>query len=89
VTEIPRPTASAENDLRAKLNHSGPVRFTRDEIRALIAEVDRLRSSLLVVRNTALAGAVHRVAALPTANDGQLIAAFRDVILNTITSAEA
>jgi hypothetical protein len=34
-----------------------------------------------------LTEAANRVAALPTANDGQLIAAYRDVVLNTISAA--
>jgi hypothetical protein len=36
-----------------------------------------------------LTAAAARVAALPTANDGQLIAAYRDIVLNTITTTPA
>lgn len=53
------------------------VHYSPDSAAALLAEY----SAAL------LAAAAARVAALPTANDGQLIAAYRDVVLNTITAA--
>ncbi|MFE2912860.1 hypothetical protein [Kitasatospora indigofera] len=49
---------------------------------------DQTNQLYAAIRAEALAAAAARVAALPTANDGQLIAAFRDVVLNTITAAQ-
>lgn len=52
------------------------VHYSPDSAAALLAEYG----------TALLAAASARVAALPTANDGQLIAAYRDVVLNTITA---
>lgn len=46
--------------------------------------VDTLDALLDAYRDQVLAAARARVEQLPTANDGQLIAAYRDVVLNTI-----
>lgn len=54
------------------------------------SETDRrVEEVYMAVRTEALTEAAARVRALPTANDGQLIAAYRDVVLNTITTTEA
>lgn len=85
MTDTPRLTPRTEDVLRAEVDRPGPTYFTRNEIRTLLAEPDRLREQQANV----LAEARARVAALQTANDGTLIAASRQQILNAITATEA
>lgn len=73
-------TAAIEAEVRAELDRPGAAHFTRNEIRAVLAELDRARAALAAART--------RVAALPTANQGRLIAATREQILATFDAAE-
>ncbi|GAA1977290.1 hypothetical protein [Kitasatospora viridis] len=129
MTGTPPLNPRTEDDIRTELDRPGPAHLTRNEIKALLAELDRLRAAnsrqsapstntertpraelyralvtggtfirrpglthadqadaaIDAVEKAALAAVAARVAALPTANDGQLIAADRQQILDAIT----